>query len=221
MSKTVILVCAHKQDACLKTPPYQPVQVGRAISQTELPFAVGDDTGDNISDRNRLFSRCDIVMARPKIYHYNLYTDYCKCHIESDLLTARQVIAEKYPAYLPDFDRVFFRNNRLSHFNMFVLPRERFEAYSAWLFDILFEVERRIEIQDDPVQGRVMGYLSERLLSVWVRHNRLKICYKTVLMVNDQKRKGLGKHLFHTTVNTLAYWITYPLRRRSPRRAAE
>ena len=24
MSKTVILVCAHKQDACLKTPPYQP-----------------------------------------------------------------------------------------------------------------------------------------------------------------------------------------------------
>lgn len=281
MSKTVILVCAHKQDACLKTPPYQPVQVGRAISQTELPFAVGDDTGDNISDRNRhyceltahywawknlhdadyiglnhyrryfdfeggsacslrtvrseaffsashpvtdfdrLFSRCDIVMARPKIYPYNLYTDYCKCHIESDLLTARQVIAEKYPAYLPDFDRVFFRNNRLSHFNMFVLPRERFEAYSAWLFDILFEVERRIEIQDDPVQGRVMGYLSERLLSVWVRHNRLKICYKTVLMVNDQKRKGLGKHLFHTTVNTLAYWITYPLRRRSPRRAAE
>lgn len=165
MSKTVILVCAHKQDACLKTPPYQPVQVGRAISQTELPFAVGDDTGDNISDRNRhyceltahywawknlhdadyiglnhyrryfdfeggsacslrtvrseaffsaphpvpdfdrLFSRCDIVMARPKIYPYNLYTDYCKCHIESDLLTARQVIAEKYPAYLPDFDR--------------------------------------------------------------------------------------------------------------------
>ena len=95
------------------------------------------------------------------------------------------------------------------------------ETYSAWLFDILFEVERRIEIQDDPVQGRVMGYLSERLLSVWVRHNRLKICYKTVLMVNDQKRKGLGKHLFHTTVNTLAYWITYPLRRRSPRRAAE
>ena len=49
MSKTVILVCAHKQDACLKTPPYQPVQVGRAISQTELPFAVGDDTGDNLS----------------------------------------------------------------------------------------------------------------------------------------------------------------------------
>ena len=59
MSKTVILVCAHKQDACLKTPPYQPVQVGRAISQTELPFAVGDDTGDNISDRNRHY--CELT----------------------------------------------------------------------------------------------------------------------------------------------------------------
>ncbi|MFR9128526.1 MAG: DUF4422 domain-containing protein [Alistipes putredinis] len=164
-------------------------------------------------------------MARPKIYPYNLYTDYCKCHIESDLLTARQVIAEKYPAYLPDFDRVFFRNNRLSHLNMFVLPRLA-RAVPRLLLGMAvryspFEVERRIGgVQDDPVQGRVMGYLSERLLGMGP-HNRLKICYKTVLMVNDQKRKGLGKHLFHTTVNTLAYWITYPLRRRSPRRAAE
>lgn len=42
-----------------QNPPYQPVQVGRAISQTELPFAVGDDTGDNISDRNRHY--CELT----------------------------------------------------------------------------------------------------------------------------------------------------------------
>ena len=33
MSKTVIMVCAHKQDQCLQNPPYQPVQVGRAIAK--------------------------------------------------------------------------------------------------------------------------------------------------------------------------------------------
>ena len=59
MSKTVILVCAHKQDACLKTPPYQPVQVGGAISKTELPFAVGDHPGHNNSHRNRHY--CELT----------------------------------------------------------------------------------------------------------------------------------------------------------------
>lgn len=281
MSKTVIMVCAHKQDQCLQNPPYQPVQVGRAIAKRELPFAVGDNTGDNISDRNRhyceltahywawknlrdadfvglnhyrryfdfegnsicslrtvrsdeffskehknpdfdeLFKHCDIVMGRPKPYPYNLYTDYCRCHIEQDLLTTRQVIEEKYPDYVKDFDKMMLRNNLLSHFNMFVMPRRLFDAYSTWLFDILFEVERRIEIQDDPVQGRVMGYLSERLLGVWAHHNHLKICYKTVLMVNDQKRKGVGKYLFHKAINTLAYWVTFPFRRRTPRPLAE
>lgn len=276
MSKTVILVCAHKQDACLKTPPYQPVQVGRAISQTELPFAVGDDTGDNISDRNRhyceltahywawknlrdtdyiglnhyrryfdfegssvcnlktvptarffgrehpapdcqrLFRRCDAVLARPKVYPYNLYTDYCRCHLREHLMTTRQVIAERHPDYLEAFDRMFFRNNRLSHFNMLLMPRDRFDHYSAWLFDILFEVERRIEIPADPVQGRVMGYLSERLLGVYARKNKLRICYKTVLMIDDRKRKGLAKYLFHAAFNTAAFWLTYPFRRHRP-----
>ena len=36
MSKTVIMVCAHKRDACLAEPPYLPVQVGRAIAREDL-----------------------------------------------------------------------------------------------------------------------------------------------------------------------------------------
>lgn len=31
MSKTVILVCAHKRDACLDKAPYLPVQVGLSL----------------------------------------------------------------------------------------------------------------------------------------------------------------------------------------------
>lgn len=275
MSKTVILVCAHKRDACLDKAPYLPVQVGHAIAAADLGFT-GDDTGDNISDRNRryceltahywawknlrdtdyiglnhyrryfdfegssvcnlktvptarffgrehpapdcqrLFRRCDAVLARPKVYPYNLYTDYCRCLLREHLMTTRQVIAERHPDYLEAFDRMFFRNNRLSHFNMLLMPRDRFDHYSAWLFDILFEVERRIEIPADPVQGRVMGYLSERLLGVYARKNKLRICYKTVLMIDDRKRKGLAKYLFHAAFNTAAFWLTYPFRRHRP-----
>lgn len=273
MQKTILLVCAHKPDRCLATPPYMPVQAGRAIARVKLPFA-GDDTGDNISARNpnfceltvhywawknlrdydyiglnhyrryfdfetrspanlrtertekffgrehpvpdmeELFSRCDVVMARPKPYPYNLYTEYSHAHIAGHLAVLRQIVSEKYPDYTEAYDRILLHNNRLSHYNMFIMPRERFEHYSAWLFDILFEAERRIEIPRDPVQARIFGYMSERLLMVYVLRNRLKTCYRQVIMVDDRKRKGLGKYLFHAAVNNLLYRITRPFRRR-------
>ena len=58
MSKTVILVCAHKKDRCLSHEPYLPIQVGKAISTVDLGFT-SDDTGDNISDKNRSF--CELT----------------------------------------------------------------------------------------------------------------------------------------------------------------
>jgi len=99
---------------------------------------------------------------------------------------------------------------------MFVMPRERFDAYSAWLFDLLEEVERRIRISDDPVQARVMGYMSERLLNVYVQHNRLRICYRPVVMVDERKRKGTLKFLFHAGVNNLLFFVTYPFCKHAP-----
>lgn len=275
MSKTVIMVCAHKRDACLAEPPYLPVQVGRAIAREDLGYT-GDDSGENISAKNRnyceltaqywawknrsdadyiglchyrryfdfgsrslanvktrtpaeffasahpvpdmdrVFRRYDVVLGRPKYYPYNLYTDYSRQHIREDLDLLRTVLGEKYLDYLPAFDRFFFRGNRLSHFNMFVMPRERFDAYSAWLFDLLEEVERRIRISDDPVQARVMGYMSERLLNVYVQHNRLRICYRPVVMVDERKRKGTLKFLFHAGVNNLLFFVTYPFRKHAP-----
>ncbi len=244
MSRTVIVVCAHKQDVCLATPPYMPIHVGKALSTRDLGY-VGDDTGDNISAKNpnycevtalywawknlkdydyiglnhyrryfdfddsticnikavktaeffgkphpapdfdALFQRYDIVIAKPNIYTHNLYSDYARCHVESDFQVLRQVVRELYPDYGAAFDRVFFHNSRLSHYGMFVMPRALFERYAQWTFDVLFETERRITMHTDPVQSRVMGYMNERLLNVFVVHNALRACYKSVLFVDD------------------------------------
>lgn len=53
-NRTRILVCCHKQDLMATEPPYMPVQVGKALSDTDLGIA-GDDTGDNISAKNRTY----------------------------------------------------------------------------------------------------------------------------------------------------------------------
>ena len=89
-------------------------------------------------------------------------------HHERDLDTTRHVIKQLYPEYLPYFDETM--NSSVGYFtNMFVLKRELFEQYSQWLFDVLGEVEKRVDISSYDVQERrVFGYLSERLFNVWL-----------------------------------------------------
>lgn len=57
-NKITILVCCHKQDYYAQKYPFLPIQVGRAISSVDLGIQ-GDDTGDNISWKNRNY--CELT----------------------------------------------------------------------------------------------------------------------------------------------------------------
>lgn len=89
-------------------------------------------------------------------------------HHERDLDATRDVVKRLYPDYIPYFDRAM--NATTGYFtNMFILKRELFEDYSRWLFSILFELEKLIDISSYDIQEkRVFGYLSERLFNVWL-----------------------------------------------------
>lgn len=54
-----IAVCHHKEGLFFKNKYLMPIQVGRAISSINLPFCIGDDTGDNISHKNK--SWCELT----------------------------------------------------------------------------------------------------------------------------------------------------------------
>ena len=54
-------------------------------------------------------------------------------------------------------------------FNMFVMRWPQFDAYCSWLFDVLFELEHRLDISSySPYDARVFGFVGERLLDVWL-----------------------------------------------------
>lgn len=102
----------------------------------------------------------------------NLYEHYAKApyHHESDLILCRDMIARTCPEYLPSWRRVF-SDDRGWFNNMFVLRSSIFRAYCSWLFPLLQEVEPQIPLERYGVQERrVMGYLAERLLNVWLLH---------------------------------------------------
>ena len=96
-----------------------------------------------------------------------------------------------HPDYLPAYDAVMKRTSG-HRFNMFIMKKEILDAYCGWLFDVLFELERRLDITGyDPVSRRVFGYVGERLLDVWVETNH--IAYTELPVVNMERQNWLKK----------------------------
>lgn len=94
-------------------------------------------------------------------------------HHAKDLELTRKVLCELYPAHEKFFDKAL--SNDEGYFtNIFVLKREVFNEYCEWLFNILFEVERRNNLDNYSIAARrIYGYLSERLLNVFLETKNL------------------------------------------------
>ncbi len=95
-------------------------------------------------------------------------------HISEDLTILEEVVKEKYPEYLGSYKKIM-NGYRLSVCNMFITDKKNYNYYMEWLFDILNEVEKRIKISDYSHQARVFGFMSERLLNVYLDKNKFKI----------------------------------------------
>jgi hypothetical protein len=83
--------------------------------------------------------------------------------------------------YLIDFDVVMKRTS--GHlFNMMIMRRDRYDEYCGWLFPILSQLEKQVDVsQMSAFDARLFGRVSELLLDVWLRHNKIK--YKEVPMM--------------------------------------
>ena len=59
---------------------------------------------------------------------------------------------------------------------MFIAPKEIISKYCEWVFPILFEVEKRVDMTGyDDYQKRIYGFLTERLFDVWMDKQNLKV----------------------------------------------
>lgn len=163
-------------------------QGARAFPYTVVKTADFDSVDLSISDSiiQRVYNG-EIIMPKPMNYRYNLMVEYCTSHISDDYRVLRNVIKETQPQEIQDaFYEVFYQNNKLMHFNMFLMNWNEFDAYCSWLFPILEELEKRIDISNyNDIQKRIFGYMSERLLNVWTYSRRTKISRYPVLWIND------------------------------------
>ena len=267
-----IIVCCHKDDIRVDQEPYLPIQVGKALSDQDLGI-VGDDTGDNISAKNRSYceltglywawknlkdvdviglchyrryfdfnnqslsilpytkfskeqfekldfsvpddiidavNRGEVVAPRVMNNVGSLYDEYCICHISEDLRTLEAVVAEKSEQkYIDAFNKVMHLTHKPMCYNMFVMNWNDFNEYCTWLFSILGEVEKRIDITNySPVQKRVFGYMAERLFNVWVAAEGKKVIYKPLMFIMDEKQGSKVNYVLKSTLKNISFFLS-------------
>ncbi len=85
------------------------------------------------------------------------------------------LIRIKQPDYLEAFHHVF---NGHSFFpcNMFITRKEIFDKYCQWLFDIIPDACEQFHPERyDDYSKRAIGFVTERLLTVWLMNQNLKV----------------------------------------------
>lgn len=236
MPNVKLLICYHKPATLFKDEIFTPIHVGRANArkrfqpedknfQWMLKNMIGDDTGDNISDRNgsynemtslywawknydklgdpdyiglmhyrrhfvfredekivynienfdedtylqeinyspekvyKMVEGCDFVTHIGKVI--NVYNHYIENHRKEDLDLAVEIMLEKYPEY-KDITKEYFAGDYSNFCNMFIFNKKLFFEYCQWIFDILEEFERRVDVSEKRF------FISERLTGIFI-----------------------------------------------------
>lgn len=234
-----ILVAIHNEKSSIdriQDNLYIPIQVGKVSGPVFKVKCQGDDTGENISSKNknyceltglywgwknlsydylgichyrRFFStkffgnkwdriltekqaekileNTNVILPAKRNYIIETnYTQYIHAHHKADLDTTRQILSEKYPEYIAAFDN-YMSKTEGHHFNMFVMRKDILDGYCTWLFDVLFELEKRLDISTyDDYNKRVFGFVSERLIDTWLDTNKISYAEVPTLFMEKQ-----------------------------------
>lgn len=143
-----------------------------------------------------LLQQYDIITTKVLRLNCAYYDGYAANHHIKDLIETGNVIKEKYPEYYNTYDQIVHSNKTLFG-NIMVTSKKLFDEYAAWLFDIFFEVQKRIEIDSyDDYHKRVFGFISEILLLVWITQRKLSFCECKVGMIGEKKETiEIKRHL--------------------------
>ena len=120
----------------------------------------------------------DVILPSKGMNEYNGYTAqefFNRNHDYEVWEMCRHIISESNKDYLEAFD--WFAKEKTGYcYNMFIMSRELMDEYCSWLFPILFELDKKIDYSRyDSYNTRMVGFVAERLINVWIHKKQLKV----------------------------------------------
>ena len=109
-----------------------------------------------------------IVPGKRRYYIETLKSHYDHTHFPEDLEVTRKVIEEICPDYLPSYDKAVGRTWGYM-FNMCIMERSLLDRYCSWVFQVLDEVVKRIDVSGrSAFETRYPGRISEIIYNAWL-----------------------------------------------------
>lgn len=102
----------------------------------------------------------DFVCPMPQ-YCKSVYEQYKINHDIRDVDEALKIIKAKFPDYFNDANE-YLKGNKAFYYNMFVFPKSMFFEYCHWIFNIISELEKKIDLTDRRL------FISERLTGIYI-----------------------------------------------------
>lgn len=154
----------------------------------------------------------DIITVTPMDYSqtdYHTVREYYKNNFDwyepDDLEVLEKVVADIYPEYYPVLLEQL-DSQYTYYYNSYIMKKEIFHEYCSWLFDILFEFEKRIDLKHySSEKMRSPGIMGERLFGVYLAYAEKKAKYKVgrkqlVFFNNTNMQKVFSPYFEHNDV---------------------
>lgn len=118
----------------------------------------------------------------------------------------REAVIKSHPEDILAYDKVM-AGEEVYFCNMMICNKSLFDEYCEWLFSILSYVEKHINMSEyDDYQKRLYGFISERLLTVWIEKKQLRVC--ELGMINTEKSEGIIKEFLKGLRRVYSYNFT-------------
>lgn len=111
-------------------------------------------------------------------------------HNIDDVDTLMSIILKKYPDIFP-YAKKYFSSKKNYLYNCYIMKSKYFDEYNHFLFDVLFEFEKKIDTKTYTItQMRAAGLMSERLFGIYLlylenENTKIKIDEFPLLFLED------------------------------------
>ncbi len=135
----------------------------------------------------KILETYDVILPQKRKLKYTVEEHYRRYHNSEDMKIISHILIKKYPDHVPAFNKML-KDNTLYANNMFILPSHHYHRFMEWLFTVLFEFEKCIDLNSyKGYQERVIGFIAERLLTTWFINENLKIKELPVIYFKNLK----------------------------------
>ena len=178
---------------------------------TDNYFSMSIESCLSVEKIEKLFNKYDVIVPQAAVYKDTILNSLNIAPNLDDMKAVEAAIKALYPEYLGDY-KSFLNGNRYYPYNMLVMKREDFEKYCEWIFNILDHVEREYgNPYTDNYHSRLFGFLSERLLYLWVNHNMEKSRIKEMKILFTEE--NILRSNYHVLSNFI-HDISFKLRKK-------